>query len=192
MAVWPSLMSARSLSTTSVVTSYVVEAIDDGRARRGVEAGRMLTSVTRPAIGAVSVAGLDLPLDRRRVPRTPGRPRSGRCTGRAWAWRSASVSSVVLGVLEVLLGDREVDVRGAQVGRGVREIALEVGGVGRGQDVARGDACRRPSRRPSVTGHVPVGLPGASSSVDEVRVGAEQAGRRTRTRRACRWRPRRR
>ena len=64
-AFWPTLMPARSLSTTSVVTWYVVEAIDDGRARSGRRSRRrMLTSVTTPAIGALSDAALDLLLDR--------------------------------------------------------------------------------------------------------------------------------
>ena len=58
VAVWPSLMSARSLSTTSVVTRKVGEAITMAGPDGASKPLWTLTAVTIPAIGALSAAAL--------------------------------------------------------------------------------------------------------------------------------------
>ena len=59
-AVWPTLMFARSLSTTSVETSKVVEETTIAGPAGASKPAVMLTAVTVPAMGALRVAALIL------------------------------------------------------------------------------------------------------------------------------------
>ena len=137
-AFWPTSIPARSLSTTSVVTWYVVEAMTMAEPAGASKPGRMLTSVTTPAIGALSEAALDLLLDRpARLERLGvlvlGAVERQLCL----AFRVGVVG--VLRVREGFLGDLDIDVGGADIGRRPLEVRLEVGGVSRRERVALRD-----------------------------------------------------
>ena len=145
---------------------------DDGRARRSVEAGPDVDLGHDAGDRGLERGCLDLLLDRpARLERLGVLVLGAVQRELRLAFRVGVVG--VLGVLECFLGDLDVDVRGADIGRRPPEVGLEVGGVGGRERVALRDGV---ADLRGHLGHRPRGLAGRGRIVvtDEVRVGAEE------------------
>ena len=134
-AVCPTAIEARSLSTTSAVTSNVAASMTIASPVGASRPLATLTVVTMPAIGEVSVASLIWVARSARVLSADDSWVSALLTP-ILAWRIRAVTSASFGVGQARLGCPQADPGGVDRGVRVGQLALEIRGVGGREDLA--------------------------------------------------------